>query len=46
MLKASVRGVNGYPKRMYLTCNPGGIGHEWVKRLFVDREYREVEKAC
>ena len=45
MLKASVRGVNGFPKRMYLTCNPGGVGHEWVKRLFVDREFREGEKA-
>lgn len=29
---------------MYLTCNPGGIGHLWVKRLFVDREYRDGEK--
>jgi phage terminase large subunit len=43
MLKASVRGVNGYPKRMYLTCNPGGVGHEWVKRLFVDRDFKETE---
>lgn len=46
MLKASVRGTNGYPKRMYLTCNPGGVGHAWVKRLFVDREYHEGEKPC
>ena len=28
---------------MYLTCNPGGIGHAWVKRLFIDREYNEGE---
>lgn len=42
-LKATVRGVNDYPKRMYLTCNPGGVGHGWVKRLFVDREYRQDE---
>ena len=28
---------------MYLTCNPGGIGHAWVKRLFVDRQFREGE---
>ncbi len=42
-LKACLRGVNPCPKRMYLTCNPGGIGHTWVKRLFVDREYREGE---
>lgn len=31
--------------RMYFTCNPGGVGHAWVKRLFVDRDYREGEKA-
>ncbi len=43
MLSASVRGVNDFPKRMYLTCNPGGIGHAWVKRLFIDRQYREGE---
>jgi phage terminase large subunit len=30
---------------MYLTCNPGGVGHAWVKRLFVDREYRAGERA-
>ncbi len=38
-LKACLRGVNGLPKRMYLTCNPGGVGHSWVKRLFVDRQF-------
>lgn len=38
-LKACVRGVNDFPKRIYLTCNPGGVGHTWVKRLFVDREF-------
>ena len=43
IFKACLRGVNGFPKRMYLTCNPGGIGHGWVKRLFVDREFREDE---
>lgn len=42
-IKSSLRGVNEYPKRMYLTCNPGGVGHEWVKRLFVDREYKKGE---
>ncbi|MBQ3870860.1 MAG: phage terminase large subunit, partial [Clostridia bacterium] len=43
ILKACLRGTNRYPKRMYLTCNPGGIGHGWVKRLFIDRSYREWE---
>ena len=39
IFKASLRGVNDFPKRMYLTCNPGGIGHSWVKRLFIDRNF-------
>ena len=43
IFKACLRGVGNMPKRMYLTCNPGGIGHGWVKRLFVDREFREDE---
>lgn len=30
--------------RMYYTCNPGGVGHAWVKRLFIDREYRGSER--
>ena len=37
--KACLRGSRPFPRRMYLTCNPGGIGHAWVKRLFVDRRY-------
>ena len=43
IFKACLRGVGAVPRRMYLTCNPGGIGHSWVKRLFVDREYRGDE---
>lgn len=38
-LTTVIRGVNEFPKRFYLTCNPGGIGHRWVKRLFIDRQY-------
>ncbi len=34
-----------FTPRMYFTCNPGGVGHAWVKRLFIDRDYREGEKA-
>ena len=46
VLAACVRGTeNGFPKRCYLTCNPGGVGHAWVKRLFVDRQYNEGENA-
>lgn len=48
ILNACVRGVSTraedkFPKRVYLTCNPGGIGHQWVKRLFIDRSYLDGE---
>ncbi|MBQ7384078.1 MAG: phage terminase large subunit [Clostridia bacterium] len=43
IFKACLRGVGDFPRRMYLTCNPGGIGHAWVKRLFVDRDFRGNE---
>lgn len=42
-LTACLRGANSFPKRMYLTCNPGGIGHEWVKRLFISQRYKDTE---
>lgn len=38
-----VRGANGLPKRTYYTCNPGGVGHQYIKRLFIDRKYEEDE---
>lgn len=38
-LTACLRGANSFPKRFYLTCNPGGVGHAWVKRLFIEGEY-------
>lgn len=44
VLKACIRGVNNFPKRMYFTCNPGGKGHQWVKRLFIDKQYKDKEK--
>lgn len=30
---ASVRGANEHPKRIYLTCNPGGVSHGYIYRL-------------
>lgn len=42
-LNACVRGVNGFPKRTYYTCNPGGKGHGYIKRLFIDRQFLESE---
>ena len=40
LLGGCLRGANDYPSKFRLTCNPGGIGHRWVKRLFIDRQYR------
>ena len=35
-LISRVRGANSYPKQVKSSTNPGGIGHGWVKRRFVD----------
>lgn len=45
ILNSCVRGANKHPKRTYVTCNPGGIGHDNIKRLFITREYRKGEQA-
>lgn len=43
-LKAINRSTRAnYPRRIYLTCNPGGKGHAWVKRLFIDKAYTADE---
>lgn len=42
-LIACLRGVNGFPKRIYYTCNPGGVSHGYIKRLFIDRKYEDGE---
>ena len=41
---ACLRGVNQFPKRIYYTCNPGGVGHSYIKRLFIDRRYHSGER--
>lgn len=38
-----VRGTNGFPKRTYYTLNPGGPGHAYFKRVFVDRNFNPDE---
>ena len=43
-LTACVRGVNNFPKRIFCTCNPGSEGHAWVKRLFIDRAFKDNER--
>ena len=42
-IATSCRGVNDFPHRVYYTCNPGGPGHAYIKRLFVDRIYQDDE---
>lgn len=32
-----------FTPRTYYTTNPGGAGHEYIKRLFVDRRYKNGE---
>lgn len=42
---ACLRGVNNFPKRIYYTCNPGGPGHSYIKRLFIDRRFLSGENG-
>lgn len=39
-LISRVRGANPFPKQIKSSTNPGGVGHGWVKRRFVDRGKR------
>ncbi len=43
--RASGSMSTAFAPRMFLTANPGGVGHDWFKRLFVERKYRGNEKA-
>ncbi|MBQ6846453.1 MAG: phage terminase large subunit [Oscillospiraceae bacterium] len=42
-LISRVRGVNAYPKQIKSSTNPGGVGHTWVKRRFIDIGPPDVE---
>lgn len=42
-ITACCRGVNDFPKRVYYTCNPGGQGHAYIKRVFIDRRFNSNE---
>jgi phage terminase large subunit len=45
LLRSSNRTTNPTIRpSMLFTGNPGGIGHEWVKRLFIDRRFQGDEK--
>lgn len=32
-----------FDPRIYYTMNPGGVGHAYIKRIFIDRDYKEGE---
>ena len=36
-LLSRIRGANAFPKAVKSTTNPGGIGHNWVKKRYIDR---------
>lgn len=42
-IRATNRGVNSFPKRIYITCNPGGVGMQWIRRLFIERDFKQDE---
>jgi hypothetical protein len=35
-LIATLRSAQGIPCQMKATCNPGGVGHNWVKTRYID----------
>lgn len=42
-IEACLRGTNDFPKRIYFTMNPGGQGHSFVKRIFIDKQFKDTE---
>ncbi len=43
-LLSRVRGTNNYPKQIKSSTNPGGVGHNWVKRRFIEGAEPNVAK--
>jgi len=37
------KGVDDRSCKMILTCNPGGVGHSYIKRVMIDRRFQENE---
>lgn len=44
LLGSNRSSTGGVPARCALTFNPGGLGHGWIKRLFIDRRFNERER--
>lgn len=46
MLRTRMR-WKGIPETKFLAgTNPGSIGHAWVKKMFIDKEFEETEKEA
>lgn len=48
-LRATLRSGAGVPVGMRLTGNPGGPGHNWVKKRYIDpapQGYKIIEESC
>lgn len=48
-LRATLRSGAGVPVGMRLTGNPGGAGHNWVKRRYIDpdpRGFKLIAESC
>lgn len=43
ILMSCMRSAKGYPTKFKASCNPGGIGHSWVKEDFIDKTNHGTE---
>jgi phage terminase large subunit len=39
-----MKSYHNWNPRMYYTMNPGGVGHAYIKRLFIDKSYERKER--
>lgn len=44
LLGSNRSAIEGVPARCLLTGNPGGIGHAWLKRIFIERRFNPRER--
>jgi phage terminase large subunit len=42
-LLGSLRSTKLWEPNLFASANPGGIGHDWVKRRWIDRQFKEGE---
>jgi phage terminase large subunit len=45
LLGSNRSSVSSIRPRAILTGNPGGIGHSWLKRIFIERRFNERERS-